>query len=211
MSRILYEIPLFHRGEDVAEEGINLEDEKVAELAEQRTFEFLNRVPIDPDSLAYHDTLPRFNPGLVEMMVREIPQFRFAKLLGDRGVVIEGTEDPTILAEAGFLAHLGQKPIGDIDWETLEAIAEDHLPKRDRFIGRTINKTLSPRKTGFLLMGADHQVEDYINSRIRVITPPELFTGLEPAVLQKWLGGNRYERYARKGIIHSSSGFSIPA
>lgn len=123
----------------------------------------------------YQDGLPACGRELD--IVREVAgqgseNYQLLRELIDRGATLIGTEDANLLLEEyrSVTAALARKPGrgGAPAPASAPATAdrssrpEDILSRRDAYIGRRIDQTLAPGRTGVLFLGMMHHVEPHL-------------------------------------------------
>jgi hypothetical protein len=169
MSRILYlffihhtkqEIPGLAQGEDehAVKQWEWLEDQ-VRGLSVSRRAYFDS---LDPEIYKRERTRIRCGKELADLT----PCERMKRMLYQKGVKIEITESLALMIEYGKIlplvakAHRDGKPLDFDPWEIID--------KRDNFIADRIHKTLKGSETGFLFLGANHQIERFLKRDIKL-------------------------------------------
>ena len=119
-------------------------------------------------------------------------------LLAGRGATLMGTEDPRLLLEEyrdvemalkdgrgpdgvpkRKTSHLGSPDRSPVGRQMPPARPAQRLSRRDAWIGRRIDVSLRPGRTGILFLGMMHHVEEYLPAdivvtRLRVIGDPAM-------------------------------------
>ena len=83
--------------------------------------------------------------------------YQLLRLLREKGAKIMGTESPALLLEEYELMQQVYQPIHDQEPPSLE-LAQSLLDRRDEFIARRINETLTDGELGLLFLGLNHPV-----------------------------------------------------
>jgi len=176
MARLIY-VPVMHSSAEMGSAAGAYKAAFVARFGEQkwqeRCAEFDAIWSAIADAIAalnlnpaatklYQDSLPVC--GKEVALIRDLAALgshnhRLLAALVDAGATLIGTESPGLLLEE---YRLLQSP------ERAPDEAAVLLHKRDRFIAGRIDETLAEGETGLLFMGALHQVERLLPSRIRV-------------------------------------------
>ena len=119
----------------------------------------------------YQEGLPTTDKELINKIIEEAADkgsvnYMLIRKLINKGAMIEGTEDSTLLTEAWELIQKATK--GEINSSYLEKRMDEIEAKRDKFIAEQINKTLKEGETGLLFLGAHHRINMLLNSDIVV-------------------------------------------
>jgi len=96
--------------------------------------------------------------------------YQLLRSLREKGAKIMGTESPALLLEEYELMQQVYQPIHDQEPPSLE-LAQSLLDRRDEFIARRINETLTDGELGLLFLGLNHRIEDRLASDITLIQP----------------------------------------
>ena len=96
--------------------------------------------------------------------------YQLLRSLREKGAKIMGTESPALLLEEYELMQQVYQPIHDQEPPSLE-LAQSLLDRRDEFIARRINETLTDGELGLLFLGLNHRIEDGLASDITLIQP----------------------------------------
>ena len=96
--------------------------------------------------------------------------YQLLRSLREKGAKIMGTESPALLLEEYELMQQVYQPIHDQKPPSLE-LAQSLLDRRDEFIARRINETLTDGELGLLFLGLNHRIEDRLASDITLIQP----------------------------------------
>lgn len=191
MSRSLSIIPIVHSEADLGGIAEHLREQIGAEAwadKQQAVGEVWARIEtwangIDADSLRlYQDGLPNTEsegvPDRSESIVRDLAKqgsanHRILRSLMDRGAVLVGTEDTSLLLREYEIAkaaaeaiHAGRRPDPRDSQRSATLLA-----RRDQAIARRIDKTLPDRGRGVLFVGMLHDVESQLAPDIRLSHP----------------------------------------
>ena len=100
------------------------------------------------------------------------PNHQLVLYLLEKGAELTGTESAEILLEEYSLMKRYLASESDEEARTIaedqRRLSKDLLRRRDEFIAKRINKTLSPGETGILFLGMLHDLGDRLDPDIRV-------------------------------------------
>ena len=119
----------------------------------------------------YQEGLPTTDEELINKIIEEAADrgsvnYMLIRKLINKGAMIEGTEDSTLLTEAWDIIQKATK--GEMNSSYLEKRMDEIEPKRDKFIAEQINKTLKEGETGLLFLGAHHRINTLLDTDIVV-------------------------------------------
>jgi hypothetical protein len=189
-TRRLIHVPIIHAPADMGTMGAGLEAACIEKLGRRHWDEYLalietfwqsvrtglDRFRLDYGGVdLYQDGLPVCGKELAIVKAAAAKGSENHQLLLDliaRGATLMGTEDPKLLLEeyrnvqsalasessdSGSAGHVAQAA------RTRALMAE-----RDAYVGRRINESLRPGRTGILFLGLMHNVESYLADDIVV-------------------------------------------
>jgi hypothetical protein len=176
MARLIY-VPVMHSSVEMGSAAGAYKAAFVARFGEgkwqERCDEFdaiwdaiaaaIEVLALDPATLnLYQDSLPicgKEVPLIRDLAAQGSHNHRLLVALIDKGATLVGTESPALLLEEYRLLQSAERA-------PVQAAAL--LRRRDAFIAKRIDETLSDGGTGLLFMGALHQVAQLLPSRIKV-------------------------------------------
>jgi len=95
--------------------------------------------------------------------------------LKEKGATIMGTESSELLVEEYQLVKeaiaAGNAPVAARGEARRKALRDSLLKRRDQYIARRINETLSRRDTGLIFLGMLHSVAPWLDKDIRIVNP----------------------------------------
>ena len=125
----------------------------------------------------YQDGLPDVSEEDVALVVAQAQtaNYEILRWLNSQGILIRGTENPTLLLkeEQNFTALLHPSQDEETWLEAKMAYAQV-LGERDDYIIQRIHQDLLPGETGILFIGAMHDVSRHLSKVMCVLEPKEL-------------------------------------
>lgn len=115
--------------------------------------------------------------GFIEKLEKEgSGNYKMIRKLMEKGAKLEGTENLLLLLPYVFYLYspLIRKVIGE---DMYYKISGYMTKMRDKYIAKTIDKTLKPEELGILFIGASHRVYDYLPKDIELYKPPIMESG----------------------------------
>jgi len=181
---ILYYVPIIHPIEDYGSLGPAIKNAFTRRVGEARfnqlqkeiyqywqiTEERINKaIPDVRGLIIYHDGFPVGEREKILVLFGHIyrehpesPNFRLIKKLLDKGAILEGTEDMSLVIEQIEIYQRAAQAVSLEEQQQILAVeasrSNEIMKLRDVFITRRINDTLSESKRGILFIGRDHNV-----------------------------------------------------
>lgn len=192
-KRTLIYLPILHTQADMGSLGESVQREtlrKLGRIALRRKDQAIDKVwtqieqviaglALDyPKTRLYQDGLPVC--GREEGIVRDLARrgsrnHQLLVQLMAQGATLMGTESAELLRQEYELVKrtLGAGPTSAPAGMTArqEALSQELLQRRDRYIAARINATLKAGETGILFLGMLHSLENWLDQDIRVIYP----------------------------------------
>lgn len=183
--RVLYYVPIIHTSEEcgtlspaIRQAFLSRFGEKVFEQLQKEIRAYwrlvearIKKTVYDFNGLLiYQDSFPvgsrentlEFFGYLLQDHPQKSPNFNLIKELIDKGAILEGTEDMSIVLEQIKIYQLAYEALSPLEQDRIlaenAARANEIMRKRDTFIAQRICDTLPEDGRGILFIGRDHDV-----------------------------------------------------
>ncbi|MEA1964195.1 MAG: hypothetical protein U9O41_03595 [Candidatus Aerophobetes bacterium] len=182
MRRLVY-IPIIHTELEMGSVSSSLKEEYIVKFGKEKWQEHIRVIngmwewikgKIKGLKLTYEkvrvyqDGLPLCGKELdivQKLAKRESINYKIILELIKKGAKLEGTESQKLLLEEyNYIKNISAPSIK----KRYEQRSQQLLIRRDRYIANRINKTLNEDETGILFIGAEHEVDKYLASDIKV-------------------------------------------